>query len=366
MTPSMWSSHNPKLQTAWDATSLNALMTCPTYYNLSIREGWREKGNVDLDFGKFFASSVELYKKERVFGAKKQEALDKALEWLLGATWIESEGHGWGGNYERQWRCTGTEPYKNVRGNRAKCPYSHKGVWVPGDAPNVCGLCGSPTEAATHYIPNHKTKHRKSLIRALIWYVEEQPDDLREGLAPLKLPDGTAAVELSFKLPLPFTNKYGEQYILAGHMDDISELGEERFIADNKTTTQWLGPKYWSHYSPNTQVDTYDLVGSTLYKDLDISGVVIDAIQLLVEGVKFDRQIFYRNDELRAEWLSEIEAWLKLAEQYAETDHWPMARSQCWRCPFAKVCKLPKSQRPRALEADFEKRSRPWNPMEER
>lgn len=365
MTASQFSSKVPNLQLVWDATTLNGLMFCPTFYKNSYVDGWRPKDTpTDLAFGGFFASSIERYKKGRLDGMLKDEALLAAVKYVWEATWDIPRDMGWGGEYQEQWRCTGTEPYKNKKGNKAKCPWSHKGVWTPGEGPGTCGECGSPTETETHYLPYHKTKHRKSLIRLVVWYVEDQPENLRDGLAPITLADGTAAVELSFKLPLPFKTQDGEPYTLAGHLDDISSLGKENFIADNKTTTQFLGDQYWAKYSPNTQVDTYDLMGSVLFPHLDLRGVVIDAAQVLVDGARFGRSIFRRTDPLREEWLRDIGEWLSLAERYARANHWPMNKASCWKCPFKSVCRMEPSKRQAVLEANFEKRH--WNPLEER
>ena len=163
----MFSTVVPGLQLAWDATSFGALMFCPRYYQLSIIEGWRKPGTVDLEFGGFFASSVEMFKKFRHNGDSKDDALVKVLRWLLEAT-AYADGSFWSGSYDVRWRCTGSEPYRNPKGNRAKCPWSHKGVWVPGLAPSHCGHCGSPTEVGRHWISNDPYKDRYTLVRLIV------------------------------------------------------------------------------------------------------------------------------------------------------------------------------------------------------
>src|SRR3990167_10167094 len=89
---SMFSPANPKLQIAWDATSLYALMFCPTYYQRTIIEGWRLPGNVDLDFGVFFAGAVEVFKKARLSGAACNDAGVGAVEWVIKASGRYAEG----------------------------------------------------------------------------------------------------------------------------------------------------------------------------------------------------------------------------------------------------------------------------------
>lgn len=366
--PSPFSIANPKLQRAWDATSLRALQTCPRYYQYSILEGWRQSG-VDVEFGGYFASSVEVYKKARLAGLDKGMATLNAVRYAIEATWLENEGdqdgYPWGGHYEEQWRCTGTEPYKNAKGNKAKCPWSHKGHWFPQPGPSTCGECGSDTETERRWIANDNYKDRYSLVRLVSWYCDEQSEELgAQGVTPYAFPDGTPAVELSFTLPLPWKTPNGEPYLLAGHMDSIVSASGEYFIADNKTTKKSLGEGYWAQYAPNIQVDIYDLAGSILYPGLGIRGVLIEGAQVLVDSARFGIRSFPHNDAQREELLVELEWWIKQAEKMAAENYWPMNRSACYICPFKKICKLDPSLREQFLKADFVKKH--WNPLEER
>ena len=375
--PSPFSLHNPNLQVAWDSTSLRALMFCPTFYKKSIIDGYVQSA-VDLEFGIYFATGAETYKKARLDGKSRDEAQLIALKRVIWDSWIrdiypigpsggdiaEGDGYPWGGTYQEQWRCTGTEPYKNNKGNKAKCPWSHKGKWFPDFAPSTCGTCGSPTETERQYVPGNKYKNRHTLIRLLAWYIEEQPEDLNVGLAPYKFPNGQPAVELSGKMPLPFTTKQGEPYIICVHLDSIMVNGDEKFISDNKTTKNALTNMYWKQFAPNVQVDTYDLVGSVLFPQLNIKGVIIEAAQTMVEGARFGSQPFYRNEEQREEFLRELEWWIKQAEQFAEDDYWPMNRTNCKMCIFQSVCSRSPQKREEYLKADFTIRK--WNPLIER
>lgn len=373
---SPYSSTIPNLQTVWDATSFRALMFCPRSYQYGILQGWRGPA-VDLEFGIYFASATEAYAKGRLQGLSKAEATQLSLQRVIEDSWInegdgvdhgygESEGQPWGGVYEEQWRCLGTEKYRNSKGNAAKCPYSHKGKFFPGEGPETCGVCGSLTEHERRYLPYDKIKNRETLVRLVEWYCEDQPAEVGgAGLFPYAFPDGTPAVELSFKLPLPFNTPNGQAYILAGHLDAIKTFGKmETFITDNKTTKSYLGPPYWKQFSPNIQVDIYDLAGSLLFPDLKIKGVAIEAAQVLVGGAEFAPQVFYRTEGQREETLSEIGRWLKFAETFVEDDYWPMNKSNCKMCGFNSICSKDPAQRERYLKADFVQKR--WNPLEER
>lgn len=348
----------------WDATSLSALMRCPRYYKYTIIDGYKAPGSIDLEFGRYFASSVEVYKKARLKGLDKEEASTKALKYAVTATWDEEKGP-WSGQYEDQWRCTGTEPYKNRKGNRAKCPWSHKGQFFPAPAPSPCGECGSPTETLRRWVSSDPAKDRPALIRAVVWWCDEQPDRIEDGAFPYSFPDGTPAVEFSAPIPSPWTAPTGERYILTGYFDDISIFGGEHLISDNKTTKKALNKMYWKQYSPNVQIDNYDLIGSVLLPDLHLRGVRIDAVQVLVGGARFGAQIFYRNEDQREEYLEDVRYWLGQAEVFAATGHWPMNRASCAICPFAeKVCSKERSKREGYLKQFFEVRH--WDPLKAR
>lgn len=418
--PNMWSTGNPKLQVAWDATSLSALMKCPRYYENSIIKGYRGS-SVDTEFGGYFASACEVFDKARLNGQTKKEAQLNAVRYAIEATWIKNElrsrdqsvynegnriessgtehgpkndrrqtpaggseyepsmeastghdgchhGHPWGGSYGEQWRCTGTEPFRNSKGNRAKCPYSHKGKWYPSPAPSSCGLCGSSTEIVRTWSGDDKYKDRLSLIRLLVWWTDEQPDILGTvGLSPLRFPDGTPAIELSFAFPLPFQTPSNEPYIAAGHFDKLVYVGSDTtdvFVKDQKTTKAAIGQTYWKQYSPNVQVDFYDLASSILYPSLNMRGVVIDAAQIMVEGARFATQSFYRSEVQREEFLNEIGWWLKQAERYADENYWPMNRAACFNCPFRDICSMDPGKRETYLKANYEVKH--WNPLEQR
>ncbi len=340
-------------------------MFCPRSYKYGIIDGWRGSA-VDLEFGIYFASATEEYAKSRLRGSSKIEATSEAVKRVVEDTWDYTRNVGWGGLYEEQWHCSGTTKYRNAKGNHAKCPYSHKGKWFSGAGSDTCGICGSPTVRERRYLPYDKVKNRESLVRLVEWYCEEQPEEFGgPGLSPYAFPDGTPAVELSFKLPLPFNTPDGQPYIMAGHMDAIKTFGPiETFVTDNKTTKGFIGALYWKQFAPNIQVDIYDLAGSLLFPDLGIKGVAIEAAQTLVGGAKFATQVFYRTEGQREETLHEIGWWLKQAERFAQDNYWPMNKTNCKMCAFNGICSKDPSQRERFLKADFVKSH--WNPAEER
>lgn len=375
--PSMWSGGLPRLQIAWDATSFNELMKCPRRYQYSIVEGYRAVKNADQEFGGYYASATETFKKARLSGDTKEGATIKAVRYAVEATWLrdnegaDTEGHPWSGEYRDLWRCTGSEPYRNPKGNRAKCPWSHAGRWYPGPAPGVCGTCGSATETQRRWVSDYPAKDRIALIRAIVWWCDEQPEE--GGLELYAFPDGTPAVELGFRMVLPWkaprlspTGTGGEAYLLVGYLDHMDRLAEEVFIADNKTTKNTLSNFYWRQYAPNTQVAIYDLAGSSAFPGLPYSGVRIDATQTLTGGARFGARVFYHTDNQREELLRDLRYWITQAEQYAKDNYWPMNRANCAICPFNGVCSKPPEERQAILDNPQLFYRKRWNPLEER
>lgn len=363
--PNMWAGSNPRLQLAWDSTSLSQLQFCPRSYQLSIIEGWTGEA-LDLEFGIMVHDCMDVFARARLNGDTRDEAQFKAVKHalLISGTYDGDEFRPWAGRYEYRWRCIGTEPYKNEKGNKAKCPLSHKGKYEPGPRPSTCGVCGSPTEGGEQWVPKDPKKDRYNLVRLVAWYAEEQPERLEDGEAPYKFPDGTPAVELPVRVPLPFKTKAGETFILAGYLDKISTFGDAKFIVDYKSTRKYLGADFFSNYNPSMQMDTYDLMGSIVFPELELEGVMIHGMQVLTDAVKFGYGPIYRTEGQREEHLRQIGLWLQLAEQYAEAGEWPMAKANCWMCDFKGICSKAPGVREMYLKGDFTKRH--WNPLLER
>lgn len=355
---------NPKLQVAWDSTSLKLLMECPRRYQYEIMEGWRGS-KIDLEFGIFFANAMETFYKSRLAGSSIEDAMFAATKRAVQDTFSKKTKRVWGGEYATVWHCTGMTKYKNAKGNAAKCPYAHKGEHYPGPHPSTCGECGSKIEEERLYVPTSKKKNRITLIRAVVWYCLDQPET--GGFQPYAFPDGTPAVELPFRVALPMAFKTGDIPILCGYFDRFALFAEQIFPTDNKTTNASLGTRYFDGFSPNVQFDTYDMAASMLFPDLPIRGVYNDAVQMNVESVQFGKMEYYKTEALRQEHLEFIEYWLRQAEQYAEADFWPMNKSACWHCPFNRICSKDPAVRQRYLEADMDlKKQERWNPLKER
>lgn len=359
-----FSEHNPNLQLVWDASSLKSFQYCPRHYQYANLEGWRGS-SVDLEFGRLIADAFEQFKKFRLDGLSTEAALLKVVRQTLVDTW-ENDDTQWGGRYETMWKCEGNLPYKNSRGHRAKCPNAHKGVWFPGDAPDVCGEChGGKIATIRRYVPDSPNKNRQTLLRTIIWYALSQPENLDDGYRPYVFPDGTKAVELSGRMPLPWFNPFGEQYMMAWNLDYIGQFGTELFITDNKTTKKHLNNEFFQSYNPDTQFDTYDVVATVAYPDLPIKGVMLEGVQVLVGSSEFGMRPFYKTEAYREEHFNDIRVWIEMAEGMALKGYWPMNKRNCFLCPFKGVCSQSPELREGYLKSNFTKGPR-WDTLKQR
>lgn len=301
----------PGLQIAWDSTSLGLLKTCPRKYQLKMLEHWRKKGEqIHLDFGIMYHSSLEEFDKAKALGADHEEACRAAVRRAM----IDS---------------------KDFVGTKNPETWPAKG----------------------------DIKSRETLVRAIVWYLEHFRDDPAKTVI---LDNGLPAVELSFKMTLPFDNPSGDPYVLCGHLDRLVEMAEQLYVLDRKTTGSTISSYYYKQYNPNNQISLYTLA-SRIVLPRAAAGVIIDACQLAVNFARFHRGIITKTQGQLDEWLEDLGRWLKLAEVFAENQHWPQNDTACSMyggCEFIDVCKNDRSVRSLVLNSEFEKHV--WNPLDNR
>ena len=369
---------NPRLQLAWDATSLYALMFCARYYQLHIVEGWQAPGGVDLEYGKLYGDAIAAGDRVLALGGSVAEARRVSFRWALehsgeyvpdpdGEAPVELVWKPWGGAYHQLWRCTHA-PKPGLK----RCEFALAKKWhEPPEPGDVCGAilpegkgggvpCGSAIETKWIWVPESGAKNRETLLRAVVWYWEEQEgSQVRPVVLPASQEPG---VEAHFVLPLGMSSYTAEQYLICGYLDNVVEWGSDLFIKERKTTGKTLSKEYFAQFSPNVQTDHYDLAASIMFPSLPLKGIMLEAHQALVGTPRFARQFLHRSPEQREEYLRELLThWLPKAEKMAKSGDYPMSRSQCRMCDFNTICSKAPASRERWLRADFERRV--WNPL---
>lgn len=288
-----------QIQYALDSTSLGWFKTCPRLYQYSMIEGWvSRKTGLHLKFGQHYATALEHFHKHRAEGLSFDEAqLEVVREAMI-------DTYGW-------------------------------------DSEDTA-------------------KNRETLIRTIIWYLEDFREDPAETLI---LSNGRPAVEMSFRFELDWGPIPGQPYILCGHLDRIVNFQGMTLVTDNKTTGQTLSATYYSGFDLDNQMSLYSVAAQVVF-DTPVKGVLIDAAQIAVGFSRFGRAPTYRTPEQQEEWLFELRHWLDLMKRYAEAGFWPRNDKACFTCIFKKVCSSDPRVRHIHLNSDFEKRH--WNPLEPR
>ena len=297
----------PGLQIAWDSTSLSLLKTCPQKYYYVMVEGWVEKAErVDLIFGIYYHAALEEYDHELVRSGDHEKAVIAAVRKALTLSWHN----------------------------------------------------GKP------WTPDNNIKNRFTLVRSIVWYTEHFKQD---NLKPIKLANGKAAVELSFRMPTELTSPDGEDYILCGHLDKVGMVGDEAWVLDRKTTKYALSYDFFKRYTPDNQMSLYDFA-SKVVLDIPTKGVIIDAAQIAVSFTRFQRGSALRTAAQGEEFYRDTLQWIKVAETYAAANHWPKNDTACSHyggCPFRGVCGKTPAVRKNYLKTDFTNKD-PWDPLETR
>lgn len=292
----------PKLQLAWDQTSIGMLKTCPRMYQYSLIYGFgMDAENVHLFFGSVYHASLERYDHTKAEGKSHDEGVLLAVDYLLRATWDT--------RLKRPW--ISTEPSKN----------------------------------------------RLTLLRAVVWYLDNFRDDPLETII---LANGQPAVELSFQFESGIFSSMGEQYILAGHLDRLVTFNDHNYISDRKTTGHQLGDTYFEQYTPDNQFSLYPIAGQVAF-EVPVKGIIVDAVEMGATYCRFERREIGRDKYQLAEYLHDLSFWLKIAEMYAKAEHWPMNDKACFRCHFRPVCSKSPSVRDDWLRAKF--KPRVWDPL---
>lgn len=302
---SKFSAQIPNLQVSWDATSLKAFEKCPRLYKYKYIDNYTSIGDkIHLKFGLLYHDAIERYNKLRyLYHYSHEDALYIVTVYTM--------------------QCIKEDPWYEDTGE--------KNDWT--------------------------------VLRTIIWSLNFwHPDQF----TPYSWKDENGAkqigIEFSFSIPLEIENPI-EEYLIVGHIDAVMQRedyeGEGLWLFERKTTKQTLG-LYWKEgYEPDIQVDLYAWAGKQLFLE-PIEGIILDGVQSTVFFSRFARFPIYKTEEQVNETGQNIRSSIREAEIYALENFWPMRTSECFRCPFRKVCKQPEYMRQAILDAEFEERV--WDP----
>lgn len=299
-------SFDGNFQFVYDSVSLTALQKCARYYKWTVMEGWQlDPMPSTLAFGIYFHKCLEVWHKLLATSIDKDTAL---------------------------LRCT-----------------------------RLAGLFGE------HLIPNRTERTKETLVRAVVWYLDQFRDD--QATTTFR-PDGTPAVEYSFMLHIGEINDH--TCYLAGHIDRIVEFMGELYPADYKTSKMALNEQFFAKFKPNTQVSNYLLATLILAGTVSAvpkapKGLMIDGIQLGVNFTRFNRSIITFSELEINEQIKDLTAWIQQAALYAENGHWPANPDSCDKyggCVFRSICASTPAKWGRSLRSNFVRKT--WDPRKSR
>lgn len=298
--------HGP-FQVWWDAHSMSQLKRCPRLYHYTIMRGLQTKRMAaTLKFGLVFHEAQEVFYKELAAGSTETEAFRAIFRLVISRVREEPE------------------------------------IFADSD----------------------KVRTPATLLRAVIWHLDEY--GVNDPAQTVILANGKPAVELSFKFPIDLDSPDGGAYMLCGHLDRLVTIGADTFVEDYKTTKSALGSYFFNQWTPENQMSQYSYAGRVCY-DTPTSGVIITGVKL---GVTFSRTVrgfAHRSEGQLEEWMNDLKYWIKMAEQYANSNYWPMNDKNCSMyggCAFQEIC----SKDPVVRESFISTRfiTRIWDPTQSR
>lgn len=336
-----------------DATKIADYQKCPQLYDYKHNQGYRQKGdNVDLAFGHLLGGALERFEKDLLDGKAHDAAHAAALAWVLENS-VNPDGTHRFGTHVGTWRCLGGVAYRNDKGNAAKCPYSHKGKYFPTPAPEICS-CGSGVEHVQLWVPTKASKDITTLVELFVGYSDAAHS---RALVPIKV-DGEAAIEHFWEMPFK-AGQMLKPVILCGNLDAIKAFGEEIYVVDYKTTSKSLDARYWAGFTPNVQVDLYNMCVEKTLPGLDIRGVAVEAFSTSGTATAF--KLFSPTPGQKAEMAKDTAYWIEQLQRNQITGQWPRNRASCFMCPFQGVCSRAPEERATILNQKYEKGK--WNPV---
>ena len=289
-------------QFIWDSVSLGLYQACARKYKWTILFGYHlDPMPSPLSFGIYYHSCMETWHKLLASGMDKETAL---------------------------FRCV-----------------------------RLAGLFGE------HIVPNRTERTKETLIRAVVWYLDQFKDDM--AITTLR-PNGSPAVEYSFMIPIMEIN--GQQQFLAGHIDRIVEFMGEIYILDYKTSKSALNERFFASFKPSTQISNYLLAAKIMAGTISAiprqpKGLIIDGIQLGVNFTRFNRSVIPFSTLEINEHIKDLESWLLRANADADANHWPANPASCSNyggCVFQSICASTPAKWDRMLESNFCKST--WDP----
>jgi hypothetical protein len=291
-----WCTEAPAVPRIWSSSSIKTISDCPRRFQYEYVEGWgAAEESLDITFGSFFHSCMEIYWIFRHFEWSHEDAVLHAVDLAL-----------------------------------------QLGTLLPEPKRD-----------------SQKAKTKKNLVRAVVWYFDEYEDEISQ-LVYIK---DKPAVEINFSFLLDLINPDGDLYIVQGYLDNLRLFVQQRTCWDYKTTGKSVGDYYLAGFSPNIQTEIYT-IGARVYSSGNYTQFMADIIVIQMTGVQFHRHPVYLTPGKLEETLEDIKGWIRLAEDCARREYYPKNTQSCGWCTFHDVCNTDPQLRTNMLRSQFVQKRR--------
>lgn len=127
-----------------------------------------------------------------------------------------------------------------------------------------------------------------------------------------------------------------------GIFDGLVEFSQRVYVLEHKTTSV-MGSGYFNQFRPNNQITGY-IWASSKMSGLHVSSALVNAIGMYKVGAtKFDRQPSFRDDVEVVEWKRNVQITCAEIKFHETHGYWPMRTQACTlygRCEFHSVHSL--------------------------
>lgn len=300
-------------QFAWDATSLTLFQTCPRkYFYRMVKNLVPKRKSVHLVFGGLYAKALEDFYKYRAQGDDTDTALKKIVREALINSWTHE---------------------RDENGNK-----------IPGT--------GQP------YNFDDAKKNRMSLVRSIIWYIDEFGDELRGAPTTYHLQDGKPAVELSFVL------EFSDDILYCGHLDRVVEYGGNLHWMDQKTSGHPIDKRFFDGFTPDNQFSGYTWAGQMILRT-PIKAGIVDGAEIGTNYTRFGRGFVTRTKAQLEEWREDADETIHRARESYVAGKFPKNVTACGNyggCEYRNLCRMSPEVRRHYEAGDYETHA-PWSPI---
>lgn len=362
MSRTEWHPDHSEVRLIHSASSLDTLQACARKYQLKYVLGWRSRVKSQYadaaKFGHLIHAAMNEFDVCRLEGAEHDESLLSALRVAIEMCEVE----------EMHYSCmTCEEPLNEPEKNKflgfpdvcPKCRIPLNAQWDLEDAnAKLEDVNVKVEEKISWWLPEENNYKLHQVVRTVVWGADTMEKGNIKPVEAMNADPEAEGEEFLVEFPRSYN---GESYWLRGYFDGVAEIPPypSRYVRERKTTTKTIsGAGYRSRFAPNTQIELYSWAAPIWAKikgfEGDFVGVLLDAFQAAVGFTRTARFTLNPSDDVKGEFVQDMDHYLSLAEMFAVVGYWPKNRSSCFLCQFKKVCSAPKSARPGLLAKEFE------------